>query len=245
MAKPALLMTGPMMPLIARGCEDAFLVHRLWEARDREALLRKVAPEIRAICTGGHTGVRVDDAFMGALSQSQDRRQFRRRLRFGRRGRGGKARRGRHQHPRGADRGGRGHDAGASAQHRARVLPGREVAARRPLGEGGRLPAHARVPARPLRRHRRAGAHRQGHRAPAGGLRPARQLLRPQPAGGCRLPPLRRSRGPGARCRYADRGHARGAGDAEPHRRRGAGGARARAASSSTSRADRWWTKGR
>jgi lactate dehydrogenase-like 2-hydroxyacid dehydrogenase len=64
MAKPALLMTGPMMPLIAMGCEDAFFVHRLWEAGDRESLLRKVAPEIRAICTGGHTGVRVDDAFM-------------------------------------------------------------------------------------------------------------------------------------------------------------------------------------
>ena len=44
MAKPALLMTGPMMPLIARGCEDAFIVHRLWEASDREALLRQVAP---------------------------------------------------------------------------------------------------------------------------------------------------------------------------------------------------------
>jgi lactate dehydrogenase-like 2-hydroxyacid dehydrogenase len=64
MAKPALLMTGPMMPLIAKGCEDAFLVHRLWEASDREALLRTVAPEIRAICTGGHTGVKTDDAFM-------------------------------------------------------------------------------------------------------------------------------------------------------------------------------------
>ncbi len=41
MAKPALLMTGPMMPLITKGCEDAFEVHRLWEARDREALLSR------------------------------------------------------------------------------------------------------------------------------------------------------------------------------------------------------------
>jgi lactate dehydrogenase-like 2-hydroxyacid dehydrogenase len=65
MAKPALLMTGAIMPLITEGCEDAFLVHRLWEASDREALIAKVAPEILAICTGGHTGVRVDDAFMG------------------------------------------------------------------------------------------------------------------------------------------------------------------------------------
>jgi lactate dehydrogenase-like 2-hydroxyacid dehydrogenase len=65
MAKHALLMTGPMMPLIANGCDAAFTVHRLWEAVDREALLKQVAPEIRAICTGGHTGVKTDDALMG------------------------------------------------------------------------------------------------------------------------------------------------------------------------------------
>ncbi|MBX9591629.1 MAG: 2-hydroxyacid dehydrogenase [Hyphomonadaceae bacterium] len=65
MSKPALLMTGPMMPLIMDGCDDAFAVHRLWEAGDRERLLKEVAPDIRAICTGGHTGVRTDDALMG------------------------------------------------------------------------------------------------------------------------------------------------------------------------------------
>ena len=64
MAKPALLMTGPMMPLITKGCEAAFMVHRLWEAGDRETLLKRVAPQIRAICTGGHTGVRTDEALM-------------------------------------------------------------------------------------------------------------------------------------------------------------------------------------
>jgi lactate dehydrogenase-like 2-hydroxyacid dehydrogenase len=65
MAKPALLMTGPMMPLIMNGCDAVFEVHRLWQAADREALLKQVAPEIRAICTGGHTGVKTDDALMG------------------------------------------------------------------------------------------------------------------------------------------------------------------------------------
>jgi lactate dehydrogenase-like 2-hydroxyacid dehydrogenase len=64
MPKPALLMTGPMMPLIVEGCDKAFTVHRLLEAPDREALLAKVAPEIKAICTGGHTGVATDDALM-------------------------------------------------------------------------------------------------------------------------------------------------------------------------------------
>src|SRR5262245_52051051 len=65
MAKPALLMTGPMMPLIMNGCDAVFEVHRLWQAADREALLKQVAPDIRAICTGGHTGVKTDDALMG------------------------------------------------------------------------------------------------------------------------------------------------------------------------------------
>jgi lactate dehydrogenase-like 2-hydroxyacid dehydrogenase len=64
MSKPDLLMTGPMMPLIADGLDKLFTVHRLHEASDREALLQKVAPVICAICTGGHTGVKTDDAFM-------------------------------------------------------------------------------------------------------------------------------------------------------------------------------------
>lgn len=65
MPKPHLLMTGPMMPLIERGCDDAFTVHRLHKATDREALLKKIAPDVSAICTGGHTGVKTDDALMG------------------------------------------------------------------------------------------------------------------------------------------------------------------------------------
>jgi lactate dehydrogenase-like 2-hydroxyacid dehydrogenase len=64
MSKPALLMTGPMMPLIENGCDAAFAVHRLQQAPDREALLKQVAPDIRAICTGGHTGVKTDAALM-------------------------------------------------------------------------------------------------------------------------------------------------------------------------------------
>jgi lactate dehydrogenase-like 2-hydroxyacid dehydrogenase len=65
MAKPAMLMTGEMMPLIMNGCDAVFDVHRLWQAADREALLKHVEPDIRAICTGGHTGVKTDDALMG------------------------------------------------------------------------------------------------------------------------------------------------------------------------------------
>ena len=64
MAKPALLMTGQMMPLIMKGCEGAFEVHRYWEASDRDAFLRQVGPAIRAICTGTFTGVKTADAMM-------------------------------------------------------------------------------------------------------------------------------------------------------------------------------------
>jgi lactate dehydrogenase-like 2-hydroxyacid dehydrogenase len=65
MSKPALLMTGPMMPLIESGCDAAFTVHRLQNAPDPEAFLKQVAPDITAICTGGHTGVKTDAELMG------------------------------------------------------------------------------------------------------------------------------------------------------------------------------------
>jgi lactate dehydrogenase-like 2-hydroxyacid dehydrogenase len=64
MSKPALLTTGPMMSLIEDGIDRAFVVHRLQQAGDREALLKKVGPDIRAICTGSHTGVKTDAAMM-------------------------------------------------------------------------------------------------------------------------------------------------------------------------------------
>ena len=56
MAKPALLITGEMMPLVMRGCEAHFEVKRYWEAPDRDAFVKQVGPSIRAICTGSFTG---------------------------------------------------------------------------------------------------------------------------------------------------------------------------------------------
>ncbi|HEY1247278.1 MAG TPA: 2-hydroxyacid dehydrogenase [Hyphomicrobiaceae bacterium] len=64
MAKPALLMTGEMMPLVMQGCEAAFEVHRYWEAADRDAYLKQVGPSVQAICTGTFTGVKTTDAMM-------------------------------------------------------------------------------------------------------------------------------------------------------------------------------------
>jgi len=66
MAKSALLMTGEMMPLIMQGCDARFEVHRCWEAADRDALLKRVGPQIEAICTGTFTGVKTDEAMMAA-----------------------------------------------------------------------------------------------------------------------------------------------------------------------------------
>jgi lactate dehydrogenase-like 2-hydroxyacid dehydrogenase len=54
-----------MMALIEEGIAEPFLVHRLQEARDREALLRRIGPEVRAVCTGSHTGVKTDAALIG------------------------------------------------------------------------------------------------------------------------------------------------------------------------------------
>ena len=67
MTKPALLMTGPMMPLIADQLAEAFSCHTLHEAKDREALLALIGPHVEAICTGGHTGVKTDAAMLARL----------------------------------------------------------------------------------------------------------------------------------------------------------------------------------
>jgi lactate dehydrogenase-like 2-hydroxyacid dehydrogenase len=67
MPKPALLQTGPMMPLIEFQLPEVFEVHRLHEAKDRDALIAGVGPRIAAVCTGSHTGVKTDEALMARL----------------------------------------------------------------------------------------------------------------------------------------------------------------------------------
>lgn len=67
MAKPVLLMTGPMLPMILAQAEQTFDVIRLWEASDREAVIAQDGPRIEAMCTGGHTGVKTDEALMARL----------------------------------------------------------------------------------------------------------------------------------------------------------------------------------
>lgn len=67
MLKSSLLMTGPMMALIADQVHALFEVHRLDAAPDRDGLLANVGPMIEAVCTGGHTGIKTDDALMSRL----------------------------------------------------------------------------------------------------------------------------------------------------------------------------------
>ncbi len=67
MTKPALLSTGPMMPLMVTRMEEAFEVHWLNEIKDREAFFDAVGPRIEAICTGAHTAVRTDAAMLSRL----------------------------------------------------------------------------------------------------------------------------------------------------------------------------------
>ena len=62
MTKPALLETGPMMDLISSQLAANFTTHKLHEAADRDAFLARIAPDVVAICTGGHTGVKTDAA---------------------------------------------------------------------------------------------------------------------------------------------------------------------------------------
>jgi lactate dehydrogenase-like 2-hydroxyacid dehydrogenase len=67
MSKPGLLNTGPMMDLINDGVAKHFNVWGLHESKDREALFAEVGREIRALCTGSHTGVRTDAAMLNRL----------------------------------------------------------------------------------------------------------------------------------------------------------------------------------
>ena len=46
------LMPVPLPPLVAEGLAADFRVHKLWQAADPEALLARLAPDLRAIATG-------------------------------------------------------------------------------------------------------------------------------------------------------------------------------------------------
>ena len=63
--KPDLLMVGAMFKPTQAVLESAYTVHKLWEAKDRDAFLASVADRITAVATTGTKGI--DDATMGML----------------------------------------------------------------------------------------------------------------------------------------------------------------------------------
>jgi lactate dehydrogenase-like 2-hydroxyacid dehydrogenase len=66
MAPPKIdvLMLGPVMPLITEGIGRAFNLHELWKAPDREVLIERLAPRLRAMAAGGGKHEPVDAAFL-------------------------------------------------------------------------------------------------------------------------------------------------------------------------------------
>jgi lactate dehydrogenase-like 2-hydroxyacid dehydrogenase len=59
------LMVGPVMPLIEQGISRAFTLHKLWETPDREALIARLAPRLRAIVAGGGKHEPMGPDFLG------------------------------------------------------------------------------------------------------------------------------------------------------------------------------------
>ena len=56
-----ILAPGPLMPMVLDQLAEKFTLHRLWEQKDKDAYLKSVAPQVRALAVGGH--VKVDAAY--------------------------------------------------------------------------------------------------------------------------------------------------------------------------------------
>src|SRR5262249_8315902 len=64
--KADVLLLGPAKPLIVNGLAAAFTVHKMVEAKDPNALISELAPNLRGIAVAGPPG-RVDQALMTKL----------------------------------------------------------------------------------------------------------------------------------------------------------------------------------
>ena len=58
------LLFGPLKPLIVKGLESGFTVHRLADATDREAFLADVSPRVRGIASSV-SSMKIGGDFMG------------------------------------------------------------------------------------------------------------------------------------------------------------------------------------
>ncbi|BAI76351.1 D-isomer specific 2-hydroxyacid dehydrogenase (plasmid) [Azospirillum sp. B510] len=55
--KPEILLVEPMMPAMEQALDAAYIVHRLSAAPDRDRLIAEIGGRVRAVVTGGGTGV--------------------------------------------------------------------------------------------------------------------------------------------------------------------------------------------
>jgi D-3-phosphoglycerate dehydrogenase len=58
--RPEILMMGPMMQHVMDALDEAYVVHRIYEADDRDAFLADIGASVRAIATDGALGVSAD-----------------------------------------------------------------------------------------------------------------------------------------------------------------------------------------
>lgn len=63
--QPEILLVGRMMPHVMEALDEAYVVHRLYEAEDRAAFLAEIGGRVRGIGTNGHLGA--DAALIDAL----------------------------------------------------------------------------------------------------------------------------------------------------------------------------------
>lgn len=63
---PEIIMTGPLMAYAADQLRARFIVHELWNAPDRAAMLREIGGRVRGVAGGG-AHVRIDGALFDAL----------------------------------------------------------------------------------------------------------------------------------------------------------------------------------
>ncbi len=55
--KPEILMIAPMMPHVMQALEQAYAIHRLWEASDRNEFVARVSNGVRGVATNGSVGI--------------------------------------------------------------------------------------------------------------------------------------------------------------------------------------------
>ncbi|MCS5603406.1 MAG: 2-hydroxyacid dehydrogenase [Paracoccus sp.] len=61
---PELVQISPLRAIVSERLSEKFVIHRLWEAEDPDALLAQIGPRVRGLLAGG---TRIDGAFMDRL----------------------------------------------------------------------------------------------------------------------------------------------------------------------------------